>query len=669
MSHRPSPPEPPTNGTDNSTDRSGGGGFDPTFVLDHANPMQPSITNGKDSTDDLGFFDPSFVIDHTNPIQSTQPATWIPKYLELELKISKTRREKCRIVCGSGEIVLLFFLLWLCGSMNLYAWIEYGGFSTDRAVIFFLIAMVDFLLFFVYLYRTVALIAKSQKPNKRDPSTKSLRRLQTTVFKRMNRCRRALDLNGQYYLLKLHAMEIFEHVNQTINFITVYSCSLAPWATFLMAVLLIAETSWTTYNMFYLKSSIARDRQIAVDIISDLFCVLFPCLLIYTVFDIPISLIEMIQIGIIPLCYMALKIRSLLREMQRIGRLKLKYNDEMVRENAARKPNKRVRRVSVLHPEESAIFQQMKALSFLDKWFDLRWFFLIVNVGFIIFFSSLVIVQAATLPTDDVCNNLLATELWEKCLVQVPFCQDPYVGHCDCAVFETTNYSRQELPEAFGKMKSLLKIKIVGGQLRALPVEFGQNHRQLKMLTIEENQLKELPQSVAETSLIKLYLRDNLLESLPLNIGKVRLAELDISGNRFTTLPADEIGKLDNLGHLFISNNELTSLPKEIGQLHELVRLEANRNHFSVLPDSIGRLIKLERVTFANNSLSMLPDSIGELIYLQYASFKDNQLSVLPESIRQWKNIKSLYMDGNPLCLNGYDFPPNVMEAAGLCNV
>ena len=90
---------------------------------------------------------------------------------------------------------------------------------------------------------------------------------------------------------------------------------------------------------------------------------------------------NVIQVISVPCIAMLLKLRSMLREMQRIGKGKLKFTDEM--ELVSSMSSKRIRRVSQLHPEESGIIKQMKAMPV-----SLRWLFLGLNVGFVLFFSE-----------------------------------------------------------------------------------------------------------------------------------------------------------------------------------------------------------------------------------------------------------------------------------------
>ncbi len=114
---------------------------------------------------------------------------------------------------------------------------------------------------------------------------------------------------------------------------------------------------------------------------------------------------------------------------------------------------------------------------------------------------------------------------------------------------------------------------------------------------------------------------------------------LDLSGLGLTSLPT-EIGKLTNLAHLNLGNNQLTSLPPEIGQLTRLERLWLSNNQLTSLPKEIGNLTNLTVLVLANNQLTSLPEEIGQLTNLTLLSLNDNQLTSLPKEIRNLTNLK-----------------------------
>ena len=133
-------------------------------------------------------------------------------------------------------------------------------------------------------------------------------------------------------------------------------------------------------------------------------------------------------------------------------------------------------------------------LEYFPNW--LRYSFTILNIGFFLFFVSLMCVHLTTQPSEETCSGRFKKEVWGGCKVTVPFCQDLFVAKCDCAVLEMTNYTQTALPESFGGIKSLLKLGVYTGALQGLPQEIGDNHERLSVLMVTGTKLRSLPDSV-----------------------------------------------------------------------------------------------------------------------------------------------------------------------------
>ncbi|OIS96129.1 PREDICTED: plant intracellular Ras-group-related LRR protein 9-like [Nicotiana attenuata] len=231
------------------------------------------------------------------------------------------------------------------------------------------------------------------------------------------------------------------------------------------------------------------------------------------------------------------------------------------------------------------------------------------------------------------------------------------------------------LQEALGK--GVEKIDLSGRMLRLLPEAFGKIHS-LIILNLSNNQLQVIPDSIAGLeNLEELHLASNILESLPDSIGLLfSLKILDVSGNKLAAIPDSishcrslveldarfnqlsylptNIGyELVNLKRLSVSFNKLRSLPSSIGEMKSLRLLDLHFNELHGLPRSIGNLTNLEILNLSSNfnDLTELPDTIGDLTNLKELDLSNNQIHELPDTFGRLDNLTKLNLDQNPLVI------------------
>uniref|UniRef100_A0A8D0GP27 Leucine rich repeat containing 1 n=1 Tax=Sphenodon punctatus TaxID=8508 RepID=A0A8D0GP27_SPHPU len=224
-----------------------------------------------------------------------------------------------------------------------------------------------------------------------------------------------------------------------------------------------------------------------------------------------------------------------------------------------------------------------------------------------------------------------------------------------CKALQVADFSGNpltRLPESFPELQNLTCLSVNDISLQALPENIG-NLCNLASLELRENLLTYLPE------LTMINLLPSLLSSYPNNtvfvmlqpetIGALySLKDFWLDGNQLAELP-QEIGSLQNLLCLDVSENKLERLPEEINGLTSLTDLLVSQNLLEVLPDGVGKLKKLSILKVDQNRLVKLTEAIGECESLTELVLTENQLLTLPKSIGKLKRLNVLNIDRNQL--------------------
>ncbi|PON96730.1 LRR domain containing protein [Trema orientale] len=210
------------------------------------------------------------------------------------------------------------------------------------------------------------------------------------------------------------------------------------------------------------------------------------------------------------------------------------------------------------------------------------------------------------------------------------------------------------LPEAFGRIRSLIVLNISSNQLEIIPDSIA-GLQNLEELNASSNLLESLPDSIGLLHRLKiLNVSGNKLTALPDTIAHCRsLVELDASFNSLTYLPTNIGYELVNLERLSIQLNKIRSLPTSVCEMRSLRYLDAHFNEIRGLPLAIGKLTKLEVLNLSSNfsDLTELPDTVGDLTNLKELDLSNNQIHALPDTFGRLDNLTKLNLDQNPLVI------------------
>ena len=127
---------------------------------------------------------------------------------------------------------------------------------------------------------------------------------------------------------------------------------------------------------------------------------------------------------------------------------------------------------------------------------------------------------------------------------------------------------------------------------------------------------------------------------------------LNLTGQGIVGLKSGDFANLTNLRILFLSNNDLQTLPDGVfGGLVSLQTLNLDNNDFQTLPDGVfGGLASLDSLLLNDNGLQTLPDGVfGGLASLRALFLNDNDLQTLPDGVfGGLASLQFLYLANNP---------------------
>ncbi|XP_061181833.1 leucine-rich repeat protein soc-2 homolog [Saccostrea echinata] len=196
----------------------------------------------------------------------------------------------------------------------------------------------------------------------------------------------------------------------------------------------------------------------------------------------------------------------------------------------------------------------------------------------------------------------------------------------------------------------ITKLQLDFNDIKELPLSFGEVCVNLQVLSLVGNQLKEFPQSVGSLSQLKeLNVNENELRNLPDSVCKLcNLEVLKLTGNQLQMLPND-LGEIRSLKAFYCDENKLTKLPLTLGLFTNLEILELSDNSLVVIQEGIGQLRSLKIFNVSNNKLEKIHNSLGDLENLEIVDLSRNHLESLPDHFHSVKCVQKFYADRNRL--------------------
>ena len=253
---------------------------------------------------------------------------------------------------------------------------------------------------------------------------------------------RLFKINGKYYLYKLYFLEYIESINQINNMFSIYVCALKTLPLLVFCLIFAADGLLRGWFLRQVHSPLRRLQQVVGDMIVDIICIAYPIGYIYFVYDIPISMTEMMAIVLWPSVCMISKMRSIFREIMRINmaRSLRKESESMALD------------YSVVNDEvaKSAKLQESSFPRIVRRGLAL---YNIVCGLFYLFYAAIQL-RALLLPPD--CTVLHPNDdpnevktLYNGCMVKTPYCGSQFAQTCNCAALHVKTHNFTMLPGIF----------------------------------------------------------------------------------------------------------------------------------------------------------------------------------------------------------------------------
>jgi Leucine-rich repeat (LRR) protein len=157
---------------------------------------------------------------------------------------------------------------------------------------------------------------------------------------------------------------------------------------------------------------------------------------------------------------------------------------------------------------------------------------------------------------------------------------------------------------------------------------------------------------VQDTLAVRILLDQNGLTSMPVSqvvtVESERVTALKLTGLQLLSLPP-QIGVLDQLKYMTLTDNLLDSLPDQLWDLANLVELDLGGNRLAALSPKVAKLDKLLLLGLRDNDLPSLPVEVYALPNVSTLLLAGNQLDTLAEAIADPPFLKYVDASGNQL--------------------
>tara|TARA_B100000809_G_scaffold138675_1_gene136298 strand:+ start:2742 stop:4043 length:1302 start_codon:yes stop_codon:yes gene_type:complete len=174
-----------------------------------------------------------------------------------------------------------------------------------------------------------------------------------------------------------------------------------------------------------------------------------------------------------------------------------------------------------------------------------------------------------------------------------------------------------------GKLIGSKTLKLACG-LKEFPEEILALFETLEVLDLSDNQMSELPDSIAQLKHLKIiFFARNNFTTFPVILKEFPvLSMIGFKSNQIKTVPENAFPPL--LKWLVLTDNKINKIPASIGGCHLLQKCGLAGNQIEELPAEMANCVNLELLRIAANKLKTIPKWLLELPNLSWVAFGGN---------------------------------------------
>lgn len=202
----------------------------------------------------------------------------------------------------------------------------------------------------------------------------------------------------------------------------------------------------------------------------------------------------------------------------------------------------------------------------------------------------------------------------------------------------------KSLKQALKNKLEVTHLQLNHEELTEVPLEILEL-KQLRILSLECNQLTTLPNWLAETEITEISVHNNQITSF----GKlpITLKKLNLNANQLESLP-EELAQCNALSSLYVSQNKLIKTPQVLSKLSALTECYLQTNLLEEFPIELENLPVLQKFLIGNNQIKSIP-SITGFQRLKELSISRNSLTSIDTSLAQLSSLTKLDISYNHL--------------------